>query len=232
MADFQRQLDIIDPKKLVYPVTCIGLGGIGSFTAMTLRKMGFHTFMLWDHDFVEPHNVPSQAYGKADIESAKAEALAAHLEACLNERLETNVYTRRADEFASFEGIVIAGVDSMKSRAAIWKAVKKSRSFVPLFVDGRIGIEWDAESERVVGEWIEVFTIKPSILEDRELYESHLFPDEESDELRCTAQAVVYVGGFISSFIAANVKKWIMGDPYPRYLLFDVLTYTMLHSSL
>ena len=105
MADFQRQLDIIDPKKLVYPVTCIGLGGIGSFAALTLRKMGFHTFVLWDHDFVEPHNVPSQAYGKADIESAKTEALAAHLEACLNERLETNVYTRRADEFDSFEGI-------------------------------------------------------------------------------------------------------------------------------
>ena len=54
MADFQRQLDILPPRALIYPVHCIGLGGIGSNVAFYLRKMGFTNFSLWDYDVVEP----------------------------------------------------------------------------------------------------------------------------------------------------------------------------------
>lgn len=231
MADFLRQLDIIHPDKLIYPITCIGLGGIGSFTALTLRKMGFRSFVLYDPDHVEAHNIPSQMYNYSHIGESKVVASARQLQECLDMNGEVSLHEEHFGN-QELEGIVISGVDTMEARRAIWDAVRKYRRRVPLYIDGRIGIEWDKKEERVTGEWIEVFTLRPSSLADRELYEPHLFTDEEADELYCTAQAVVYVGGFIASFIASNVKKWVLGEPYPRHILFDALTLNMVYATL
>lgn len=232
MNDFTRQLDIINPASLVYPITCIGLGGIGSFTANTLRRMGFKDFTLYDHDLVESHNVPCQDYDESDVGLPKVVALAQRMDKCFND--QKDIKTRHEKfENQPLEGIVISGVDSMSSRQAIWNAVRKSRSLIPLYIDGRIGIEWDEELQRVTGEWIEIFSIRPSLIDDVEFYEPCLFSDQEAAELRCTAQSVVYVGNIISGLIAGNIKKWVCGDKhFRRHILYDVLTLDILHGSI
>lgn len=230
MADFQRQLDILPPSALVYPVTFIGLGGIGSWVSYIVYKMGFSRIVLWDNDRVERHNFPSQHYGSEDIGELKTDAMVIQLKGSLGEETVIVIETK-AEEFTSgddLEGVVISGVDSMKSRSEIWQSVLRNRNFVPLYIDGRIGIQWSEEEGGVTGEWIEVFTVVPARLKDREFYEGNLFSDEEAEPLRCTAQAVAYIGPLIAGFMASNLKKWVMCQPYPRHRLYDVLTEEMI----
>jgi len=200
MANFQRQLDILSPDLLIYPVTIIGLGGIGSRVAYDLRKMGFSNFVLWDPDIVEDHNLPSQHFNPSDLDNPKVEAIKSQIESSLDSKCLVKTFQYKFDPNYPVEGIVIAAVDNMAARKHIWEAVKKRSGFVPIFIDGRIGIDWDGEQGKVAGEWIEVFTINPLEISDCDLYEnkSHMFTDEEAEPLRCTAQAVAYVGSIIS----------------------------------
>lgn len=224
MANFTRQHDILHPESLIYPVNCIGVGGIGSNTAFYLRKMGFSNFTLWDPDQVESVNVPSQHFSRNHIGIRKVEAMAMQIEDAMDEKCVVNCRHKKFIKNDTFAGIVIAGVDSMTSRDEIWNGVQNSKGMVPLYIDGRIGVEWDEDEGKVTGEFIEVFTIIPARIEDAELYEAHLFPEEDSAPLRCTAQAVAYIGAFVAGFICANVRKWIMKQPYHRYILYDCLT--------
>ena len=112
-------------------------------------------------------------------------------------------------------GIVISGVDSMAARQTIWDNVKFNFD-VPLYIDGRIG-----------GEVVQVFTIEPSQINDIELYERWLFPDEEADELPCTARAIMYVGFVIAGLIASQFKKSINNELFLRKLSFDLKTMTI-----
>ncbi|MEK9194990.1 MAG: ThiF family adenylyltransferase [Patescibacteria group bacterium] len=223
MANLSRQLDILPPEMLVYPVHCIGLGGIGSNVAIYLRKMGFSQFFLWDDDNVEEHNIPSQHFTRIHLGMPKVQAMAEQLEIALDADC-TIVQNGRFSQYSDLDGIVIAGVDSMESRGEIWQSVQRSKRMVPLYIDGRIGVEWDEEEGKVIGEFIEVFTIIPGRVGDIEFYQEQLFTDEEAAPLRCTAQAVAYIGAFMAGFIGANVRKWVTHTPYHRYILYDCLT--------
>lgn len=225
MTDYTRQMDILPLSALIYPVTLIGLGGIGSHVAYTVRKMGFNNLTLWDGDTVEAHNNPSQHFEAGDIGQTKAEATARQLRGALDEPCNVRPYGRFGNLCDDkLEGIIVSGVDSMSSRQIIWAGVEKQRPFIPLYIDGRVGIDWDEEKGRVVGEWIEVFTIVPAKIDDCELYAQHLYSDEEAAPLRCTAQAVAYIGPLITGFICSHLKKWITKTPYHRYILYDCLT--------
>ncbi len=223
MADFSRQLDIIPPHALVYPVHCIGLGGIGSNTAFYLRKMGFSRFVLWDHDIVEAHNIPSQHFFSSDGGRSKPHAMEDQLKAALDAE-SVIVQKGKFTKDCELSGIVVAGVDSMASRKEIWQSVRSAKNVVPLYIDGRIGVQWDDDEGKVTGEFIEVFTIIPARMQDIELYEEHMFDDEDAAPLRCSAQAVAYIGAFIAGFIAANIRKWVTSMAYHRYILYDCLT--------
>lgn len=117
-ADFTRQLDILAPSDIVHPLTLIGLGGIGSHTAYTMRKLGFERFTLWDPDCIEGHNIPSQHFNAQEKGSRKACVVAAQLRNALESRCFIDVC---AEHFVSgpLEGIVISGVDSMEARTRI-----------------------------------------------------------------------------------------------------------------
>lgn len=223
MADLSRQLDMLPPHALVYPVHCIGLGGIGSNVAFYARKMGFSQFYLWDDDRVEGHNIPSQHFYSTHQGGFKTQAMKDQLEIALDSNC-TIVQNGRFGRDHDLSGIVIAGVDSMASREEIWHSVQRSKHMVPLYIDGRIGVEWDAQEGRVTGEFIEVFTIIPGRVGDIELYREHLFTDEQASPLRCTAQAVAYIGAFMAGFMGANLRKWVMRISYHKYILYDCLT--------
>ncbi len=224
MADFVRQLDILPPRALIHPLTIIGLGGIGSPTAYTARKMGFGDITLWDHDIVEAHNLPSQHYDREDLGKSKAAGMERQLTASLDADCRITATARRFGGGDTLEGVVISGVDSMSARQEIWSAVMQSVAMVPLYIDGRIGVEWDEERRRVNAELIEIFTVVPARLADCDLYEAQLFPDADAAPFRCTAQAVAYLGPLVAGFISANLRKWFMGEPYPRHFIFDCLT--------
>jgi len=209
---YDRQLDILDPSVIFYPVTLIGCGGIGSPTSLVLAKMGCSDITLMDADEVEEHNLPNQLFRLTDIDSKKVVACQAILQefSTCSVRIIPEMFNGTQD----LSGIVISGVDNMAARQTIWEKVKYNLD-IPLYIDARLG-----------GEVVQVFTIQPCQIEDIELYEKHLFLDEEAEILPCTARAIMYTGFVVAGLIASQSKKWLKNEFLYHYISLDLKTMT------
>jgi sulfur carrier protein ThiS adenylyltransferase len=212
-SNFLRQLDILDPSLIVYPVTIIGTGGIGSPLAWILGKMGCADITLFDHDTVEQHNLPNQFFQLKDVGRPKVEAVRDNvlLFAECNVRALQEMYQNQP-----LSGIVISGVHDMKNRRAIWEKVRYNLE-VPLYIDGRMG-----------GEILELHTVRPSALSDIEQYEESLFSDEEAAELSCSARSIIYTVVVLGGLIASQVKKWVRKEKINNKITFDLTTMTFI----
>ena len=224
--DYLRQLDIFDPKNFVWPVNIIGLGGIGSAVSLALVKLGVSELRLWDNDVLEEHNIPNQLiYRMNDAGQSK---IAATTELLKSHNKELRIREMGVfDSASAIDGLVVSAVHSMEKdaegregRIGIWKAVKnnpKNNSMVPLYLDGRLG-----------GEILELFTIRPFILKDIEIYEQSLFPDSEAAQLPCTARAVIHPALVIAGLVAAQITRWSRKERYFKKMTFDLKTMTFL----
>ncbi|MFN3476080.1 MAG: ThiF family adenylyltransferase [Candidatus Methylomirabilales bacterium] len=212
--DFLRQLDLVKEEALQVPITIIGCGGIGSFAALALAKMGCRNLILYDDDYVEDHNIPNQIYRPQDVGKAKVEALSEILWVFAD--LHPEVYRKRVDG-QRLQGIVIACVDSMEARKAIWQKSIRYRASVKLYIDARMG----AEVSRL-------YTVRPVDPDDVRFYEKTLYDDAEAQPLPCTASAIIYNGFSIASLIGNQVKKYVSGEGVKREILSDLKTLTLI----
>jgi len=212
--NFLRQLDILNPDMIVYPITIVGVGGIGSLTAWILAKMGCGEITLYDPDVVEGHNLPNQFYRLGDVDKLKVMAVKENILQFAETKLRTIPELFKDQE--SLKGIVISGVDSMKARQDIWKKIRYNLN-IPLYLDARMG-----------GETVQVFTVRPSQLEDIESYENNLFSDEEASDLPCSAKSIIYSVAVLGGLIASQIKKWIKREEYSPRITFDLKTMTLL----
>lgn len=211
--DFLRQLDLVVPEALETPVAVVGCGGIGSFAALALAKMGCRHLTLYDDDRVEDHNLPNQLYRPADVGRFKAEALADILRAFTGAAPEAVVARVEGQRLA---GLVVAGVDSMRARRTLWQRSVRYRAAVPLFLDGRLGAEV-----------IRLYAIRPADPDDVRFYAGTLYDDAEAEPLGCSGGAIVYTGFAVGSLIANQVKRFAAGEPVRREILWDVKTLTL-----
>jgi len=210
--DYWRQLDLISPNELRDAfVTIIGVGGIGSPTALALAKMGVPEIEVWDADTVENHNLPVQLYRKSDIGRKKVHALAdvlAEFTGAVVHPVDRK-FTRN-DSFSK-KGIVISTVDSMSARKNIWYAVKRNKNLVDTYIDARMGLE--------VG-WVQV--VNPLSAQDVTRYSKTLYSDEDAVDLPCTARAVWYNEVCIAAVIGRIVRGVIKRQPVDREVTFDL----------
>ena len=102
---FLRQLDILPPGKLAFPITVIGAGAIGSAAVVTLAKMGCSDITVWDDDLPAEHNIPNQMRLENEIGNPKVEALCMLTQSLSSVRIQTK-RARYAGQFLS--GVVIA----------------------------------------------------------------------------------------------------------------------------
>ena len=211
--EFWRQLDIVAPEHLEFPVTLIGAGGIGSPTALVLTKMGIVDLLIYDDDKVENHNLPSTLYRLKDVGLDKVAALQGICEdyTGVAPKFKSEIF---ADQSPS--GVVISGVDTLTDRHAIWQRIKYNAS-VQLYIDGRMS-----------GEVFIIHAVNPCDPDDVNWYESTLPSGPEAlaeadarDVEPCSARSVVYNTFGIASFIANVVKKYSRSQPYPKEILFD-----------
>lgn len=225
-ANFLRQIDILSPSDMLYPITIIGVGGIGSPTALGLAKLGFGAMTLYDPGRVETHNRPNQLFRKQDEldeedEECRGRFKVAAMKEIIGEFAEWCEVNAMAEQFEgqhALEGIVISAVDHMEvdeetkawGRKEIWQRVRYNVN-VPLFIDGRLG-----------GETVQVYTVRPCRLEDVEYYEETLFLDEEAIPLPCTEQSIIYSGFAIAAIIAQRVKKWLKNEPHSLALTYHL----------
>ncbi|TAK54029.1 MAG: ThiF family adenylyltransferase [Bacteroidetes bacterium] len=210
---FTRQLDVFDPAQISMSVTIIGAGATGSFTALTLAKMGVRNISVYDFDTVEEHNLPNQFYRTCDLGKPKVIALREIIE-----QFEGISIIARNEKYKGqrLQGIVIVAVDSMDTRIHIWKFAKQNPD-VKLFIDSRMGLEV-----------IRLYSFDPNDFYGCKEYESTLYPSSEAIEVRCTAKTIMYTVLSIASLLSNQVKKFLTGELLKKELLFDLKTVTLI----
>lgn len=188
-----RQLDIIDPKLLNFPIRIIGAGGIGSWTTLALAKMGCSKLTVQDFDKVDITNTGSQIYSDNDIGHDKTEALNFNLE-------QLGLYDLKRDNSKWEPGqkitepVVIMALDSLETRKALWQELKKNPK-VNLVIDGRMA-----------GDFLRIFYVP--LNGDYAKYEQYFVERNSIDPTPCTGKAVVYNVFMVASIITNLIKKY------------------------
>lgn len=197
-----RFADLIPIEVMGEPITIVGAGAIGSFTALCLAKMGFGNITVYDFDKIEIENIGVQFYRFSDIGKPKVDALKDLLKdftgieiIAKNEKYEKGI----------FPGVVVAAVDSMAVRDLLWKNHKKNPHQTKLFVDPRMAIEQ-----------LMVYAMNPANKKDIVSYEKTLYSDTEAVQERCTNRSIVYTSAQAGAFVAKAIKDKLTNKPYPR----------------
>jgi molybdopterin/thiamine biosynthesis adenylyltransferase len=193
----------------------IGLGNIGSHTAIALTRMGFEKFALYDFDVVEDVNIATQAFNNNDKEQLKIFATAQHMEdinpnveiELINEKLteDSECLVHPAQDQTESTLCFISGVDSMEVREDIKTALRTSQAYsnVPV-IDGRLGKEQ-----------CEVYFADKAEDWDLDIRESSLA------EVGCTEKYISYTPLMISALINSTVKKMCLEQEIPSKVIFE-----------
>src|SRR3990167_258096 len=206
---FLRQLDFFDPRKHNVPVHIVGAGGIGSFAALALAKLGLTNINVYDFDTVEAHNQPNQLFGPDDVGDLKVSALRAIVGDLTGTYInDTKVRVEGARDLVHPDGILIAAVDSMAARRLAYDGATQSPG-VRFFIYGRLG-----------GEVIKVLCCEPR--KDCADYEATLHDDATAAELPCTRQVVIDVAFFMAAMITRAVRRYLVLDQYEPEVVLDV----------
>jgi Dinucleotide-utilizing enzymes involved in molybdopterin and thiamine biosynthesis family 2 len=202
-----RQLDLVPIDILDTPITIVGAGAIGSWTALGLAKSGFKKLAVFDHDDVDIVNMSSQFYGVSDIGKPKAHALADRIHEMTGESI-----TAIPEKWQGMKmrGIVVMAVDSMAVRKAIYEAHKGSLN-TPWLIDARMGAEVAL-----------LYTINPASSKDCEDYEKTLYSDAEAVQEKCTAKSTTYCAIVQSGLVVKTVRDVLVRGKYLRNMNFSL----------
>jgi hypothetical protein len=200
-----RQTDILSTSKLEKAsVSLIGAGAIGSFTALSLTKMGLQKLDVWDEDGVTDHNLPNQFFRITDIRQFKVFALQNTIREFNGVTISPRVSFYKSERL---QPIVIVATDSMSSRRLVWNQFKKQKQ-CKWFIDARMGAEL-----------CKVYLITKK---DTKFYEETLHSDEKAVQLKCTAKAIIYNVLMASCLVCRAVKAVINGEIIPKEQIFNM----------
>ena len=213
---YGRHWGLIDVQRLhTTPFKIIGTGSVGSFTTLSLVKMGAHLVEVWDDDLVDEVNISNQFYRIKDIGEYKCEALQDIIREFEGVTITTNAI--KCNGTQKLNGIVIVALDSMLPRKRIWDSIK-GKEDVELFIDPRMG-----------GRVARIYAVNPRT--GIEEYEKTLYTDDDSAPERCTERTIIYNVQGISSFICKTIEdhfnKPVEGC---SEIILDYATYTLMHS--
>lgn len=175
-------------------VMVLGAGGIGSWTALLLARLGCNLY-IFDMDTYDITNMSGQFLELSSIGKNKAEALSDLIKKTCDEiSIETfGEYTEESET----HHIVFSCFDNMKARKIAFlkwfdhiKTLEKDSQErkEAIFIDGRLLAE----------QW-QLFCIKPNEKEINEYYKNHLFDDKEVAELDCTFKQTSHCAVMLSS---------------------------------
>ena len=208
MSDrFSRQRDLVPTERLQsLTATVIGVGAIGRQVALQLAAIGTRRLRLIDFDTVELTNVTTQGYRQTDLGLAKVRAT----EQSIIEIDATTEVTTICDRFRPRH---VAGeaffccVDSITTRAAIWRAVHPTSQF---WCDGRM-----------LGEVLRILTVTEG--SGREHYPETLFDQSAAQSGSCTARSTIYTASIAAGLMLHQFSRWLRGGLVDADLTFNLL---------
>jgi len=169
-----------------------GVGGIGSWVALFLARIG-HELYMFDMDNVEEVNLAGQLYSSSDIGRNKAEACK-RLLSTLSPGCKIHTTTSAYVESSIATPIMFSCFDNMDARRLLfnnWKAQEDRE----LFVDGRMLAETGM-----------LYTVQKG--QEKE-YEATLFADSEVQDAPCSFKATSHCGAFIGSLMTGTMNNYL-----------------------
>lgn len=199
MYNYSDQEKIFDAKTWGWPVHLIGAGGINNLVGPMLAKMGISEIHVWDDDVLEQRNCPAEvAYSYQMVGQPKVDAMENAIQYLMGKDFLVRKHFERITESSELSGVVICGVDSMRSRQEIWRAVQKNYLEIPFFIDGRSA-----------GELVSIFAFPPADFDSAEAYsEDWLFDDSEATPLTCGARNIAYIAGYMATAISHLIVRF------------------------
>ncbi len=204
---FIRQSELVPFEKLKpLTVTVIGVGAIGRQVALQLAALGVRKLQLIDFDKVEPTNITTQGYLQVDLEQLKVEATAQALRG-IDADLEVEPVIDRFRPGLTTGDAVFVCVDTISSRAAIWRALREQCSF---WCDGRMR-----------GEILRILTATDA--NSRDHYDTTLFTQTEAQTGACTSRSTIYSASIAAGMMLHQFTRWLRRLPVDRDLTLNLL---------
>lgn len=206
-------------------ITLVGVGGIGSHTALMLSRFHPYSMVLWDPDKVEAVNMAGQMYSIEDIDNFKTYASIRNIGKFSNYHTVVG-HTRRFTKGCSCAAVMICGLDNMEARKECFetwlKEVRTTNSKEQyLFIDGRLAAEE-----------LQVFCIRGNCEYDIQQYqEKYLFSSAEAEAATCSYKQTAYMANMIAGVICNLVANFCANKQIPDFRSLPFLTtyngYTM-----
>ncbi|QGQ24653.1 ThiF family adenylyltransferase [Gimesia benthica] len=194
---FQRQSGLVPAEKLSQiSVTVIGVGAIGRQVALQLAAIGTPRIQLVDFDTVELTNITTQGYRRQDLGANKVEATAKAIQE-MDDSIQVETIPDRFRPSHSIGEAVFCCVDSISSRAAIWRSVNRTCEF---WTDGRM-----------LGETIRILTATKDSVVDR--YTETLFAQSQAQTGSCTSRSTIYAASIAAGLMVHQFSLWLRGIP-------------------
>ena len=211
-----RQQELVNQEKLAnLHVTIIGCGAVGSFTALSLAKMGVGQLTLIDHDKVSIENLANQYFREDDIGKKKVDACS-DLIRQFDRQIPMVTQARPFIKQKLESDIVISAVDSMTVRKRIWNTAVAHRS-VKLLID-----------PRMAAQVIQVYSVKPGVPNGSKSYEATLIDESETLDEPCTARSIIYSVLPLAGLVCRQVAAFANDDWVEPALTLDLKTLSLI----
>lgn len=204
---YHRQTGIIDPKNLDFPILIVGVGTVGSWTALALSKIGCEKLFLCDPDVVEEANIGPQIYREDQIGKPKVEAMTHFIK-------DPGIRQGRVEDIKALNAspVIINAADSMDTRKYLFENLSEDQ----LLIDGRMA-----------GNAIEIYTATSNGNGSMKHFEKTLFDSSKARPIPCGMKAVAYNGFVMGGLIADLVSKYANKEELPKELLVDLKNLTL-----
>jgi len=183
-----RQHDTLPSATLDAQIRVIGAGGIGSWSTLSLAKLGFKRIEVVDFDTVDEVNIPSQVFSMSQVGKPKVTALYDVVKL-----LTDTAIVEKQERYAELLpcDILIVAVDNMAVRKQIAEDLLGGRLTARWIVDARMAIETGI--------------IKPYNHETVKRYLNDLYTDEQAASEPCTNKAIAYTTLVIAGLVSKTV---------------------------
>ncbi len=202
-----RQSDLIPQNILHQQIIIVGAGAIGSFTTLSLAKMGFRNIKVYDYDIIEDENMNCQFYPISEIGNKKVHALQRMVKEFTGVVIED--FDMEVNDHFNFVGAyLICAVDSMSVRKMLFEKCWNTS----YLIDPRMSAEYAMIETLYVADKGERF----------ESYEATLYTDDDAVQERCTAKATMYTVMLIAGQISKIVKDTSLYNNYLRTIDWNI----------
>lgn len=194
-------------------VSVIGAGGISSWTALLLARLGLN-LQIYDNDAYDKSNLAGQLLNRTEIGKNKAIGLSNLIHSTSAHAKVTAINVDYNSTLHNPTAIMILGIDNMYGRQNIfeqWARIYKGNPEA-LFVDGRL-----------TAETYQIYAFTGTNSKAQERYRAELFTDGEADETACSFKQTAFMAAGIAHRICTHVVAFFTPeDTIPRVIPFFI----------